>query len=433
MTISLAAVFIPILFMGGIVGRLFREFAVVDRRRDPGLGLRVAVADADALQPVPEARGREREEARPLLPLERARLRRDARPLRADARAGARGTRAAILAMSAVVLVATGWLFVKIPKGFLPTEDQGLIFGSTEAAQGIGFPAMREKQQQIGAIVAGRPGRRQRPHLGRAARKHGGRQLGHRARAAEAPGGAHAGRPTRSSRSCGRSSRRSRGSARSCRCRRRSASAAARRRASTSTRSRTRTRRSSTSTRRSSRSKIRELPEVQDVTSDLQLSNPAAERDDRPRPRGRARHHDAEDRGRALHRLRHAPDLDDLRADQPVPGHHGARARVPGDAGGDRPALRARGHGRPRAALLARAVTQGNGPADRGPPGPASGRLDLVQPEPGRGARRRRGGGQPCRAPDAAGDRAARASRARPRRSRARSRGSGSCCSSRSS
>ena len=55
MTISLVAVFIPVLFMGGIVGRLLREFAVVISRRDSGLRCRVVDADTDARQPLPEA------------------------------------------------------------------------------------------------------------------------------------------------------------------------------------------------------------------------------------------------------------------------------------------------------------------------------------------------------------------------------------------
>ena len=62
-----------------------------------------------------------------------------------------------VVAFSGVVLAATVWLFVKIPKGFLPTEDQGLIFGFTEGAQGIGFPAMKEKQQQVSAVVRAHP------------------------------------------------------------------------------------------------------------------------------------------------------------------------------------------------------------------------------------------------------------------------------------
>jgi HAE1 family hydrophobic/amphiphilic exporter-1 len=63
----------------------------------------------------------------------------------------------AVLVFSAGILAATGWLFVTIPKGFLPTEDQGLVFGFTEGAQGIGFPAMKAHQQQIAAIVRSHP------------------------------------------------------------------------------------------------------------------------------------------------------------------------------------------------------------------------------------------------------------------------------------
>ena len=58
MTVSLAAVFIPVLFMGGVVGRLLHEFAVDDRRRDSGVGLRLDQPDADAVQPLPEAAAR---------------------------------------------------------------------------------------------------------------------------------------------------------------------------------------------------------------------------------------------------------------------------------------------------------------------------------------------------------------------------------------
>ena len=59
MTLSLAAVFIPVLFMGGIVGRLFREFAVTIGAGHPGLRFRLAQPDADALQPLPAARALE--------------------------------------------------------------------------------------------------------------------------------------------------------------------------------------------------------------------------------------------------------------------------------------------------------------------------------------------------------------------------------------
>ena len=55
------------------------------------------------------------------------------------------------------MLVATGWLFVVIPKGFLPSEDTGSIFAFTEAAEGISFEAMKRHQQALGAIVKADP------------------------------------------------------------------------------------------------------------------------------------------------------------------------------------------------------------------------------------------------------------------------------------
>ena len=58
MTLSLAAVFIPVLFMSGLMGRLFHEFAVTIMRCDPDLGVCLAQLDAHAVQPFPEARRR---------------------------------------------------------------------------------------------------------------------------------------------------------------------------------------------------------------------------------------------------------------------------------------------------------------------------------------------------------------------------------------
>ncbi len=154
MTISLAAVFIPILFMGGIVGRLFREFAVT-------IGVAILVSGLVSLSLTPMLCSRflkpegERKPGAFYRWSERGFdvvIGLYARTLGPALRHPRR-----VLAMSVAVLAATGWLFVKIPKGFLPTEDQGLIFGSTEAAQGIGFPAMREKQLQIMAIVRAHP------------------------------------------------------------------------------------------------------------------------------------------------------------------------------------------------------------------------------------------------------------------------------------
>ena len=80
MTLSLVAVFIPVLFMGGIVGRLLHEFAVTIGVAILISGLRLAQPDADAVQPLPEAAARQA--ARRALQRHRARLRRLAAMLR---------------------------------------------------------------------------------------------------------------------------------------------------------------------------------------------------------------------------------------------------------------------------------------------------------------------------------------------------------------
>ena len=87
MSLSLIAVFMPILLMGGIVGRLFREFAVTLVGRDPDLAGRLADDDADDVR-LSAAPHRRAPAARPALPGERARLRRDAALLRPHACAG---------------------------------------------------------------------------------------------------------------------------------------------------------------------------------------------------------------------------------------------------------------------------------------------------------------------------------------------------------
>jgi HAE1 family hydrophobic/amphiphilic exporter-1 len=155
MTISLAAVFIPILFMGGVVGRLFREFAVV-------IGVAILVSGFVSLSLTPmlcsrflKSHGEDKKHGRFYVWSERgfdAMLGLYVRTLGPALRRPRQ-----VLAFSALILAATGWLFVKIPKGFLPTEDQGLVFGFTEGAQGIGFPAMRQHQLEVAAIVKAHP------------------------------------------------------------------------------------------------------------------------------------------------------------------------------------------------------------------------------------------------------------------------------------
>ena len=152
MTISLAAVFIPVLFMGGIVGRLFKEFAVT-------IGVAILVSGFVSLSLTPmlcsrflKPHAEERRHGRLYNLLEGffdRLLRVYQRGLR-----WALDHRRATIGFSALVLAATVGLFGRIPKGFLPSDDIGQIFGFTEAAQGISFESMVVHQKAVAAIVA---------------------------------------------------------------------------------------------------------------------------------------------------------------------------------------------------------------------------------------------------------------------------------------
>jgi HAE1 family hydrophobic/amphiphilic exporter-1 len=155
MTISLAAVFIPLLFMGGIIGRLFREFAVT-------IAVAILVSGFVSLTLTPmlcarylRAHGKDERHGRLYLASERVfdgSLAFYERGLK-----WALGHQRATMIFSGVILLATVWLFTRVPKGFLPSDDIGQIFAPTEAAQGISFEAMVEHQKAVAAIVAEDP------------------------------------------------------------------------------------------------------------------------------------------------------------------------------------------------------------------------------------------------------------------------------------
>jgi multidrug efflux pump len=151
LTVSLVAVFIPLLFMGGVVGRLFNEFAVT-------LSVAVIVSAAVSLT---------------LTPMMCARLLRaaphDAKPSRTD-RAFTRlldGYRRslvfslrhnnAVLLIAVLTLAGTILLYIVIPKGFLPQQDTGAIVATTEGAQNISLSAMSALQLRAAAIVQNDP------------------------------------------------------------------------------------------------------------------------------------------------------------------------------------------------------------------------------------------------------------------------------------
>jgi HAE1 family hydrophobic/amphiphilic exporter-1 len=150
MTISLTAVFIPLLFLGGIIGRLFREFAVVIATSilvsgvvsltfTPMLSSRFLRAEHDKQH----GRWYNRTERAYDWLLEKYRVSLD----------WAMAHRAMSMVFSAVVLVLTAVLFKLVPTGFIPSQDTGQINVSTETAQGTSYESMLQKQQQIAAIV----------------------------------------------------------------------------------------------------------------------------------------------------------------------------------------------------------------------------------------------------------------------------------------
>ena len=150
MTFSLAAVFIPFLFMGGIIGKLFHEFAVTIGVGDSRVGLRVAHAHADAVEPVPQVGSRQG--ARPSLPGDGAVLRRVARALRAHARLGDGSGVRCTLVFSSSSSSRPAYLFWSTPKGLFPTDDTGQLLATTEAAEGVSFDALVEHQQEVAAV-----------------------------------------------------------------------------------------------------------------------------------------------------------------------------------------------------------------------------------------------------------------------------------------
>ena len=150
MTISLAAVFIPVLFMGGIVGRLLHEFSVT-------IGVAILVSGFVSVSLTPMLCSRflkpPQHSGHGFLynAFERmfdSWLRLYDRTLRISLR-----FRLVTMAVSIALLVGTGYLFTIVPKGFLPSEDQGRFNVNVEAVQGVGFDDMVRYTRQAAAIV----------------------------------------------------------------------------------------------------------------------------------------------------------------------------------------------------------------------------------------------------------------------------------------
>ncbi len=152
MTLSLTAVFIPVLFMGGIMGRLFHEFAVT-------ISVAILISGFVSLS---------------LTPLLGSRILRPQIATGAFYRAsekvflgmrnfyrwtleGAMHHRGLTLAAGALTLVATGYLYRQVPTGFIPSQDTGSLFGSVEFPQDASFDASVDLQRKVAEVVAGDP------------------------------------------------------------------------------------------------------------------------------------------------------------------------------------------------------------------------------------------------------------------------------------
>jgi HAE1 family hydrophobic/amphiphilic exporter-1 len=155
MTISLSAVFIPLLFMSGVIGKLFHEFAVT-------IVVSILVSGVVSLTLTPMLCSRflkpgsvpqhhEHHEGEKLGWFERA--------YEATLAAYGRTLRSAMihrrvtLVVSALLIVGTVGLYKITPTGFIEADDTGLIRGSTEAAEGTSFATMVKKQQAVAAIL----------------------------------------------------------------------------------------------------------------------------------------------------------------------------------------------------------------------------------------------------------------------------------------
>jgi HAE1 family hydrophobic/amphiphilic exporter-1 len=154
MTISLSAVFIPILFMGGIMGRLFHEFAVV-----MGAAVLISGFISLTLTPMLSSRflraGREARHGR-VYALTEAWFVRSLAVYDAGLTWSLKH-RVKIMVLTAAMMAGTVWLFVVVPKGFLPDQDTGQLVAFTEGQEGIGFDALVEHQKQVMAIVQADP------------------------------------------------------------------------------------------------------------------------------------------------------------------------------------------------------------------------------------------------------------------------------------
>ena len=150
MTFSLAAVFIPFLFMGGIIGKLFHEFAVTI-----GVAILVSGFVSLTLTPMLSSRFLKSDHGKQHGRLYNATERFYDAWLGVYERtlAWVMERRPLTLVFSAIILVATGYLFWSTPKGLFPTDDTGQLLATTEAQEGVSFDALVKHQAEVAEVI----------------------------------------------------------------------------------------------------------------------------------------------------------------------------------------------------------------------------------------------------------------------------------------
>ena len=154
MTLSLVAVFIPVIFMGGIIGRLFHEFAIT-------IAVAILLSGFVSLSLTPMLASRF---LRPEAQAGHGRLYRVTEHGFERIRQGygrwlqwSLDHRRLILAFSIMVLALTIFLFINMPKGFLPSEDTGRLVGIGQGQEGISFEAMKQHQLATMSVLRSDP------------------------------------------------------------------------------------------------------------------------------------------------------------------------------------------------------------------------------------------------------------------------------------
>ncbi len=389
MTISLVAVFIPVLFMGGLLGRLFKEFAVT-------ISVAILVSGFVSLTLTPMLCSRF---------LKASHVASEGRFFRATERVFTAWLglyertlgwilerQRATLAVSGVLFVVTGLLFVVIPKGFLSSDDTGQFIGYTEGLPGVSFAEMARHQKEVADLIRKEPavrgvsstvGASDASPAGnsgnllvllkpRGQRKQGVDEIieelrpklaavsGIRVFLQNPPSVSIGGQVTRSPYQL-----------------------------------------TLQGSDRAELARYTEAPrgEGQDAARPRRRHDgppeqePAARGHDRPRQGVRARPHGLAGGGRAQQLLRHAPGLDDLHVHERIPGHPRAPPRVPDESRGPVAPLRPQRRGNADPALVRRALRRERRPPGREPPrtGPVGDALVQRAGAASRSATRRRG------------------------------------------